>query len=244
MHKSYRLVFGVWVAALALPLLSTGKSLHAAEADTARYFMFGADEFEYRADDTGGEIFNWAAEAWYGGDYRKLRLKSEGEKAVGGHLEDAEAQLLYSRLISDFIDLQFGLRQDFRPKPRHGYGVIGLRGLAPYYVEFDAAAFISEKGRLSGRLEAEYELLLTQRLVLQPAIEINAALSSDSGRSSGSGLNDIEAGLRLRYELHRKFAPYIGVNWERKLGETADLAARAGEKKAHLSLLAGIGFWF
>lgn len=243
MHKSRRVLYCAG-AALALALLSMGQPLQAAEADTANHFMFRAEEFEYRADDTDGETFNWDAEAWYGGDYRKLRLKSEGEKAVGGHLEDAEAQLLYSRLVSDFLDLEFGYRQDFSPRPRRGYGVIGLRGMAPYYIEFESAAFVSEKGRISGRLEAEYELLLTQRLILQPAIEINAALSSDSGRGSGSGINDIEAGLRLRYELHRKFAPYLGINWERKLGETADLATKASEKKAHLSLLGGINFWF
>ena len=230
--------------AIALLLPATGQAPRAAEADTANYFMFHAEEFEYRADDRGGETFNWDAEAWYGGDYRKIRLTTEGEKAVGGHLEDAEVQLLYSCLFDDFLDMQFGLRQDFTPRPRRSYGVIGLAGLAPYYIEFDAAAFLSEKGRLSGRLEAAYELLITQRLILQPSVEINAALSGESRRGVGSGVNDIETGLRLRYELHRKFAPYIGVNWERKLGETADLATGAGEEKEHLSLLAGVAFWF
>lgn len=243
MHRSRIALYSAW-AAFVLLLAPFGQPTHAAEADTASYFMFQADEFEYRTDDTGGETVNWDAEAWYGGDYRKIRLKTEGEKAVGGHLEDAEAQLLYSRLVSDFMDVQLGLRQDFNPRPRRGYGVIGLRGLAPYYIEFDATAFASEKGRLSGRFEAEYDLMLTQRLILQPSVEINAALSGESRRGVGSGVNDIEAGLRLRYELHRKFAPYIGVNWERKFGETADLATGAGEQKEHLSLLAGVAFWF
>ncbi len=243
MRKSRIALCCTWAAFVALPA-PLGQPPRAAEADTASYFMFHAEELDYRGDDSGGETLSWDAEAWYGGDYRKLRLTTEGKKAVGGHLEEAEIQLLYSRLYDDFLDMQFGLRQDFAPRPRRSHAVIGMRGLAPYYIEFDAAAFLSEKGGLSGRLDAVYELLVTQRLILQPSVEINAALSGESRRGEGSGVNNIEAGLRLRYELHRKFAPYIGANWERKFGETADLATGSGEQEEHLSLLAGVAFWF
>lgn len=219
-------------------------SARAAQGDAQHFTFFQADEFEYRAGDGGDDSFNWDAQGWIGGDYSKLWLKTEGENAVGGHLEGAEVQLLYSRLTSSFFDIQAGLRYDFQPRDQRSFAVLGLQGLAPYYVEVDAAAFLSGEGELSARFEAEYDLLLTQRLVLQPSLETNLALQDVRERGIGSGINDIELGLRLRYEIRREFAPYIGINWERKLGKTADFARDEGEDDDTLSLVAGLRVWF
>jgi copper resistance protein B len=207
------------------------------------FLFFQADRFEYRAQD-GDDSLKWDAQGWVGGDYEKLWLKTEGEKRIGGKIEDAEAQLLYSRLLTDFFDVQAGVRYDPEPHPRRGYAVLGVQGLAPYYFETDAALFLSNEGELSARFVAEYELLLTQRLILQPALELNLSAEEVKERGIGSGVNDIELGLRLRYEIRREFAPYIGVNWERKLGQTADIARHDGEDTEIPSLVAGIRFWF
>lgn len=207
------------------------------------YIFFQADQFEYRAQD-GDNSLKWDAQGWVGGDYDKLWLKTEGEKKTGGKVEDAEAQLLYSRLLTDFFDVQAGVRYDPEPNPRRGYAVFGIQGLAPYYFETDAALFLSNEGEVTARFSAEYELLLTQRLILQPAFEINLAAQDVEERGIGSGVNDIELGLRLRYEIRREFAPYIGVNWERKLGQTADIARSNSEDAEIPSLVAGIRLWF
>ena len=207
------------------------------------YIFFQADQFEHRAQD-GDDSLKWDAQGWVGGDYEKLWLKTEGAKRIGGKVEDAEAQLLYSRLLTDFFDVQAGVRYDPEPHPRRGYAVLGVQGLAPYYFETDVALFLSNEGELSGRFSAEYELLLTQRLILQPALEINLSAEEVKERGIGPGVNGIELGLRLRYEIRREFAPYIGVNWERKLGQTADIARGNGEDAGIPSLITGIRFWF
>ena len=201
------------------------------------------EQFEYRFQD-GDDQFVWDAEGWYGGDKEKVWFKTEGEQPIGGRLEAAEIQLLYSRLISDFFDVQAGLRHDIAPDPERTFAVLGLHGLAPYFFEVDATAFLSNKGELSARLKGEYELLLTQKLVLQPSVEVNFSATNAEERGIGSGLTDIEAGLRLRYEFIREFAPYIGINWERKVGKTADLARDEGEDTNVFSFVAGVRFWF
>jgi len=201
------------------------------------------DRLEYR-DDEGPNHLLWDAQGWYGGDYNRLWLKTEGEKLARGKTEKAEVQVLFSHLVTDFFDVQAGVRYDPEPHPRRGYAVLGVQGLAPYYFETDAALFLSNEGELSARFEAEYELLLTQRLVLQPSLEINLAAQDTSARGIGSGVSDIELGLRLRYEIRREFAPYIGVNWECKLGQTADIARRDGEDTDVPSFVTGVRFWF
>ncbi len=207
------------------------------------YIFFQADRLEYRAHN-GDDSLNWDAQGWYGGDTDKLWLKTEGEKRIGGNVDKVEVQLLYSRLITDFFDVQAGARYDPEPHPRRGYAVLGIQGLAPYYFETDAALFLSNEGEVSARFTAEYELLLTQRLILQPALEVNLSAEEVKERGIGPGVNDIELGLRLRYEIRREFAPYIGVNWERKLGQTADIAREEGEDAEAPSLVAGIRLWF
>ncbi|RME61879.1 MAG: copper resistance protein B, partial [Alphaproteobacteria bacterium] len=141
-------------------------------------------------------------------------------------------------------DLQAGVRHDFEPDPSRTFGVIGIQGLAPYWFEIDAAAFISGDGDVSARIEAEYELLLTQRLILQPRVELNFAVQEVEELGIGSGLSIAEAGLRLRYEIDRQFAPYVGFSWNRKIGDTADFARADGEDVGALSFVAGLRMWF
>jgi copper resistance protein B len=160
-----------------------------------------------------------------------------------GDVGQAELQLLYSRAITPFFDVQAGVRQDFEPDSR-AYGVLGLQGLAPYRFEIDAAAFLSEEGDLTARLEAEYDLLLTQRLALQPRVEVEAALDDVPDRALASGFTGAEAGLRLRYEIRREIAPYVGVSWRKALGDTADIVRAAGEEDETTALVAGVRVWF
>ncbi len=227
------------VIALAIP----AKPAAAAELDNQIYTFFQMDQNEYRLSD-GDDAYVWEAQGWAGTDYDKLAFKTEGEKAIDGDLEKAELQVLYSRLITDFFDAQIGIRYDFEPNPERAYAVIGLQGLAPQFFEVDTALFISEDGDVSARLEAEYELLITQRLVLQPTVELNIAAQEVEELGIGSGPTDFEAGLRLRYEFTREFAPYIGVNYERGLFDTADFKRDEGEDVDAVSFVAGVRFFF
>lgn len=205
--------------------------------------MLMADRLEAQIHD-GQDGYLWDAQGWYGGDIHKLWVKSEGRGRFGEKLDDGEAQALWSRAVTPWFDFQTGARYDFRPDPERGYLVAGLQGLAPYFFDIDAAAFLSNEGELSARAQAEYDLLLTQRLVLQPRAEVNLAAQKVRERGIGNGINDIELGLRLRYEIRRELAPYIGVEWDRKLGETADLARDEGESTNDLFFVAGVRFWF
>ena len=215
----------------------------AAEMDDHIFTFFQAEQLEYRLTD-GKDRLKWDAQAWVGEDYNKLWLKTEGEKVFGGDVEQAEVQLLYSRMIAPFWDVQVGGRFDVRPQPKRGFGVLGVQGLAPYFFEVDAAAFVSHEGDLSARLKGEYELLITQKLILQPSVELNLAAQQVAKVGIGSGLTDVELGLRLRYEIVREFAPYIGVSWERKVGRTADFARADGEDVHSLAFVTGVRFWF
>ena len=217
--------------------------MHKPEHGAQLYGQVLVEQLEYQFQD-GKDVMAWDAQAWYGGDYEKIRLKTEGSWKPGDSPGDAEVQLLYSRLLGYYWDLQGGVRHDFRPEPSRTYGVIGLQGLAPGYFEVDVNGFVSEDGDFSARLKAEYDLLITQRLILQPKAEINIAASDVPELGVGQGLNDIELGLRLRYEITREFAPYVGLTWHRKLGETANFARNEGEDVDEFALLAGVRFWF
>ncbi len=198
-------------------------------------------EFRYTTDDE--ESFNWDAQAWIGGDLNKLLLKTVGEWVPDDGVEEAEAQVLYSRQVSNFFDVVAGARYDFEPDGE-AFGVIGLQGLAPYLFELDTALFISEDADVTGRFEAEYEILVTQKVVLQPSLKTNLAFEEVGGSGLGFAFDDVELGLRLRYEIIREIAPYVGVNWERALGDAADALDDAGEDVDSLAGVAGIRFWF
>lgn len=219
---------------LLLPTLS-------AQADDDRVLAYvQADRLEYRSDDS---TWTWDLQGWVGDDYRKFWWKTEGE-FDDGSAQEVELQLLYSRAISPFFDLQFGLRHDFDPKPSQSFIVAGVQGVAPRWIEVDAAAFFSEAGDISARLEAEYDHLLTQRLVLQPRFELNLALQDVPELRLGSGVTRMDLELRLRYEFRREFAPYVGMSWKKYYGGTADYLKVAGEDDDSFSVLAGIRFWF
>ena len=191
----------------------------------------------------GEDHYLWDAQAWYGGDHDKLWLKSEGEGAFGGHIESAEVQALWSHAIGPFFDFQAGVRYDFEPDSR-AHAVLGVQGLAPYMFEVDAAAFLSDKGDLTASFEAEYDQRITQRLILQPLVEVALSAQDIPERRLGAGVTSVETGLRLRYEFAREFAPYIGVGYEAMIGDTADFARTAGEDPDGFSLLLGLRAWF
>lgn len=212
--------------------------------DNEVFYMFKGDRFEYQLKE-GEDTLLWDVQAWIGNDYNKIYIKSEGVWLTDQEkFEEVGIELLYSRNISSFWDIQAGIRQDFEPDPERTFAAFGFQGLAPYWFELDATAYVSEDGDVSTSIEAEYDLLLTQRLILQPRFETAIAVQEVKDYGVGQGINDITFGLRLRYEIHRQFAPYIGVSWSRKLGETANLAENAGEDTNVTSFVAGVRVWF
>lgn len=213
------------------------------ESGGMRFSKLMLDRLEYRAG-KGGDTYNWEGEGWIGGDINRLAFKSEGEGKASGRLEHAEVQALYSRAIDPWFNLEAGVRQDFGPDPDRTYVVAGIDGLAPYWFEVSAQAFLSNKGDGHLRLEASYDQRITQRLILQPAAELNFAAQDVPELGIGSGLSDVELGLRLRYEIAREFAPYAGVNWERRLGGTARMARASGDNASVASFVMGVRFWF
>lgn len=202
------------------------------------------ERFEARIAPDGGEDgYVWDAQAFYGGDINRFVLKTEGEGEFGERLEEAEIQALFSRAIGPFFDLQAGVRFDPEPDTR-GHLVVGVQGLAPYMFHVDGALFLSDRGDLTARIEGEYDQLITQRLILQPRVEVELAAQDIPERGIGAGITKVEPGLRLRYEIEREFAPYIGIEYEAAIGETADIARAAGEDPDGIKLLVGIRAWF
>jgi copper resistance protein B len=209
--------------------------------EKSRMFLMNLGEYQVRNGENG---YRWDGEAWYGGDIHRLVVKSEGEGGTESGAEAAEVQALYSRAISPYFDLQSGIRYDFEPHPSRVYATVGFEGLAPYWFETEGALFLSDKGDLLGRLDGSYDLSLTQRWILQARAEINLAAQDIPEIGIGSGVSNLELGLRLRYEIRREFAPYIGVSFDRKFGGTADFARRSGDDTEQTSIVLGIRTWF
>jgi copper resistance protein B len=209
---------------------------------TFHQVMFNLAEYQARE---GGDGFRWDGETWLGGDINRLVLKSEGEGAFkGGGVDSAEVQALYSRAIDPYWNAQAGVRHDFKPNPSRTYATIGIEGLAPYWFELEGALFLSDKGDLLARAEGYYDQRITQRLILQPRVELNFAAQAVPEDRVGSGLSNAELGLRLRYEVAREFAPYIGISYDRKLGDTARYARLDGRNDGTTSLVIGLRTWF
>ena len=183
------------------------------------------------------------AQAWFGGDIDKLWLKVDGERS-GGKLGPTRTEALWNHAISTYFGLQTGIRHDLGGGPSRNWAAIGVQGLAPYWFDLQATAYVGQGGRTAARVEAEYDVLLTQRLRLQPNVKVVFYGRNDVERGIGSGLSDVEAGLRLRYEITRKVAPYIGVVWKNSLGRTADLARAAGKDTRENQVVAGVRLWF
>ncbi|WP_369059785.1 copper resistance protein B [Caulobacter sp. 73W] len=190
-----------------------------------------------------GDGYGWEGRASFGGDINRLVLKSEGE-GDDHSLEAAELQALYARTIGPYFNLQAGLRHDFKPGPSRTYAALGVEGLAPYWFEVGATAFLSEKGDLSARFEASYDLRVTQRLILEPRAEIELQAQDVPELGEGAGLSSAEVGLRLRYAIRQEFAPYIGLMHERKFGQTADYARVHGEDPKATRFVVGLRAWF
>ncbi len=213
-----------------------------------RFGYLLVDQLEYRIKDDADTV-RWDAVSWYGGDYNRLWLKSEGDWRTSGERGgEAEIQALYGKLIAPFWDLQIGVRYDQLSgvgfDRSRGFAVIGLQGLTPYRFEVEPALFISEDGDVSARLTATYEVLLTQRLMLQPRLDFDAALRSAEKFGVGDGINNIGLGLRLRYEITREFAPYVGIHWLRRFGQTADFARRGSDPVEDTAIVLGARLWF
>lgn len=194
-------------------------------------------------DNDHGSGQSWELSGWYGGDIDRLWLRSEGERS-DGHTESSDVEALYGHAISPWWDVLLGVRQDFRPDHGQTRAAIGIQGLAPYKFEIGATAYFGGESRSMLKLEAEYELLLTNRLILQPRAEAHIAWQDDPGRNTGSGLTSTEVGFRLRYEFTRRFAPYVGWVCERSHGDTARWAERDGERSHDSRFVAGVRFWF
>lgn len=188
----------------------------------------------------------WEGQGWIGGDLQRLWIKTEGEylsPRIGG-IEDGEVQVLYSRALSPLFNLQTGMRQDMKPGERRTFGVIGVQGLALYWFEVNTALFISHQGDVSARAEAQYDFLLTQRLILQPRAEANLAVQDVPRLGIGRGLSTAELGLRLRYEVKRQFAPYVGISWLGATGRTADFDRLSGRDPSSFTVVGGLRLWF
>ncbi len=210
--------------------------------DDERIFVHAQfDEFEARFGD-GHSSFRWDGEAWMGTDANRLRLKSEGF-ATNGTTEDGQHELLYAHPISPYFDLQAGARYDLDSAAGRGWAAIGIEGLAPQFFKVSATAYVGDAGRFAAKLTGSYEVLLTQRLILEPLVELDWYSRSDPRRQIGSGLSELDTGLRLRYEIIRKFAPYMGISYNRKFGGSATFARTNSEPAGALQAALGLRMW-
>jgi copper resistance protein B len=213
---------------------------HGVHDNAVNYFVL-FDQLEWQTG--GGDGVNWDTKGWVGRDLDRLWFRSEVESA-DGRVDEAETHVMYGRAFARWWEVVGGVRQDFRPGPARTWAAIGLQGLAPYWFEVEATAYVGASGRTALRLETEYELLLTNRLIVQPLIEVNIHGKSDPERGIGAGLSTIDTGFRLRYEVRREVAPYIGVTWNRKFGKTADFAKAAGDEVGSARFVVGARVWF
>ena len=203
--------------------------------------MFNIAEAQFRK---GRDGFEWDGEGWYGGDIDRLWVKSEGDGAFGRSIEKAEVLALYSRAVGPYFNLQGGVRYDFKPNPSRAYAVLAVEGLAPSFFDIEGSLFLSNRGELMARAEGWYDQRITQRLILQPRAELNFAAQNSRAIGVGAGLSDAEVGLRLRYDIRREFAPYVGVQYRQAFGKTRQYLRVEGEDGGGWSLLTGVRVWF
>ena len=236
---------------LSIPILEAHlKSLPKPIEDNKIHNLFLSELLEYRAYSAGPDTFTWDLVGWVGGDFNRLWIKTEGDQNIGGGAGmQGDLQLLYGRLIAPFWDFQAGIRFNEvmgpdRSASSRTYAVIGFQGLAPGNFDVETALYISDRGEVSARVTVSADLYLTQRLVLQPRLEAQFSVQGDPKFSTGEGANQTDLGVRLRYEFSREFAPYVGVTWVRKYGETADLARSEGEPDDAIALVVGLRLWY
>lgn len=229
-------ILGAADALFGSSAMGSARHVLAKEHGGAFLWKLMVDQAEYRTG-TNGSGYGWDAEAWFGGDLNRLVIKSEGAGTARDGVEEAELQALYSRAFAPYTDLQIGLRQDADPT---SYATLGIETILPYWLKAEAALFLSHRGDVLARFEGIYDLLLTQQVVLQPNLEMNFAMQDIPGARIGSGLSNLSAGLRLRYDITRQFSPYVGLNFERSFGRTADFHRKAGEGVEDTMLVFGI----
>lgn len=210
--------------------------------DSAINSLLLINQLEWQGGGGDGAL-KWDIKGWVGGDIDRLWLRSEGERSAG-RTENAEVQALWGHAISPWWDWVGGVRQDFKPGDGQTWAAFGAQGMALYNLEVEATLFVGEAGRTAARLEGDYDILLTNRLILQPTAEFNFYGRNDPQRDIGSGLSDSELGLRLRYEVRREFAPYVGVTWNRSYGQTAQYARDEGEDTSQVRWVVGVRLWF
>lgn len=211
-------------------------------ADDASLGMLLIDQLEaFNGSNANGQ--SWEAEGWYGNDKNKLWIRSEGERSHGS-VDDGDVEAFWNRNVATYWSTQLGVRQDVGAGPKRTWAALGMEGLAPYWFEVQATAYVSAAGRTAARLRADYDMRFTQRLILQPELEANLYGKNDPRQRVGSGLSDVELGLRLRYEIHRQFAPYIGISWLRRIGTTADYARQDHQSPLDRQFVAGVRLWF
>ncbi|MEN6544018.1 copper resistance protein B [Parvibaculum sp.] len=220
------------------PALAAEEMMHGEESSPFHVVRFQIDG----AHNHQGGLLTWEGIGSIGGDLEKLVVRSEGEMQ-NGHVERSEVWGLYSRNVSEFWDVQAGVRQDFDPRPQT-FLVVGVEGLAPYFIETGAHAFLAKNGDLSARLEQSIDLLITQSVALKPHLKLDVSANDVPEREIGAGISRVEMGAQLRYEITRKFAPYIDLVYERALGNTARMIRNDGGDPGDLTLRAGVSFWF
>ena len=214
---------------------------HSAHGDSIQKYVL-IDRLETWNSEDGSEI-GWEATGWVGKDINRLWFRSEGVH-IDGETESADVEILYGRSVARWWDLVAGVRHDFGTGPSRTFTAIGLVGVAPYKYELEATLYVGDSGRTAARLEAEYDTLLTNRLIIQWRAEVEGYGEDDASRMIGSGLSTVEAGFRLRFEITRKFAPYFGVAWERAYAGTADLRREAGLEVDDTQFVGGLRAWF
>lgn len=237
-------VAGDWAAdALHDPkaMADARAALFRATSDT-RTSLVRLDQLEWRAHD-GKDGLAWQGRAWTGGQLDRFLIRSEGAMA-GGKVEHGEVRALWSHAIGPYANLETGIRQDFGPGPSRTHATIGVDAMLPYWIEAEGAVFLSQKGDVTARVELTHDMRLTNRIILQPRVEVDLSAQDIPALGVGSGISELSGGLRLRYAIKPRLAPYVGVHRERKLGDTARLARAAGEGAAATSFVAGVFLFF
>jgi copper resistance protein B len=227
--------------AAAFPDFDAAHTGHAMLEDPLNHLLL-FDQLESQSADSADGL-SWNVDGWFGYSLNKLRLRSEGERWSGA-TEQAELQALWGRALTRWWEFVAGLRQDSAPGPDLSWVAIGLQGRAPYMIDVQLTSFLAEGGRGSVRLEAESDILITNRLILAPWVELDWNADTDALRGRGSGLANAEFGFRLRFEIRREFAPYLGILWVEKFGATATLARQAGQDPDTVRLVLGLRTWF
>ncbi len=217
--------------------------IHPHMMDNAPTWQVLFEKFGASRNRDGQNALEWDGRFWLGTATDRLLVKSEGERESGGG-SDGKVEAFWSHAISPFWDLQLGARRDIGAGPKRNWAAVGVEGLLPYNIELTATAYAGPSGRSALALKAEYDLLLTQRLVFTPELQASVYGKNDPQRGIGSGLSQGSLSLRLRYEVTREFAPYVGVSFERKFGQTASYASDAGESRSQAAVIAGVRFWF